>query len=76
MFCSSLSQHSLSSPNVKQCLHLAFFLLFLLSFYILFAFTFARMLTEASWPCSPFINVFPTLGAVCGHCYIVFDLIL
>ena len=26
-----------------------------------FTFTFARMLTEASWPCSPYINVFTTL---------------
>ena len=33
------------------------------------------MLTEASWPRSPYIDVFATLGAVCGRCYIVFDLI-
>ena len=26
-----------------------------------FTFTFAHMLTEASWPCSPYINVFTTL---------------
>ena len=48
---------------------------FLLSFYILFAFTFAHMLTEASWPRSPYIDVFTTLGAACGRCYIIFDLI-
>ena len=63
-------------PNVEQCSHLAFFLLFLLSFYILFAFTFARVLTEASWPRGPYINVFATLGAVCSRCYIVIDRIL
>ena len=34
------------------------------------------MLTEASWPRSPYINVFATLGAVCSRCYIVFDLYL
>ena len=33
------------------------------------------MLTEASWP-SPYINVLATLGAACGHYYIIFDLIL
>ena len=65
---------SFTPKSNSVCILPAFCSFFLLSIFF-FAFTFAHMLTEVSWPCNPYINVFATLGAACS-CYIVFDLIL
>ena len=54
----------------------ASFLLSAASFFLhSFSFNFSWMLTEASWPRCPYIDVLATLGAACDRCYIVFDLI-
>jgi len=64
-----------SGWSTKSLYH-ALFLFFLLVLNVLPALTLAHMLTEASQPRSPYIDVFTALRTVCRWCSIVLYLIL